>query len=118
MFDLINSFRLRIAHKREENPPLFCLNSMPLLVCKNSRARRSKICRNISEYFPIFGFCASQNMHYFGYKLHAVCSSSGVIYDMDLSQANIHDIHYLNDLKISLSNCILVGDKGYLNAQI
>lgn len=41
-------------------------------------------------------------MHYFGYKLHAIYSSIGVIYDMDLSQANVHGINYLNDIKGAL----------------
>ena len=32
---------------------------------------------------------------------------------MILSQAHHHDINYLNDVKEELSNCILIGDKGY-----
>ena len=118
LFSLTNDFRLKMTRHIEANPEVFCVDSMPLPICKNARAKRSKICRDISSSFPTFGFCASQNMHYFGYKLHAVCSSQGIIYDMDMSQANVHDINYLNDLKGNLNNCILVGDKGDLSAQM
>ena len=41
------------------------------------------------------------------------CSANGVIIRYDLSQAHHHDINYLNDVKDELSNCILIGDKGY-----
>ena len=35
---------------------------------------------------------------------------------MDISQASVHDIHYLNDLKhFGLNNCTLIDDRGYLS---
>ena len=38
---------------------------------------------------------------------------------MDLTKASVHDLHYLNDVKYSgLNNCALIGDKGYLSAEI
>jgi len=48
---------------------------------------------------PDFGFCASQNMYYFGYKLHALCGLSGVIHSYDLSKASVADLHYMKDVK-------------------
>ncbi|WP_416411050.1 hypothetical protein [Empedobacter falsenii] len=51
---------------------------MPLEVCKLSRSSRSKICRETDYAIPNKGYCASQKMHYYGYKLHAVCSAEGV----------------------------------------
>lgn len=57
----------------------FIVDSMPLKVCKLSRASRSKICREEFEINPHKGFCASQSMYYYGCKLHAVCSVNGVI---------------------------------------
>ncbi len=66
---------------------------------------------------PDKGFCASQQMHYYGYKLHAVCSVNGVFQSIDLSAASVHDIHYLKDIEPQIANCVLIGDKGYLSAQ-
>ena len=56
-------------------------------------------------------------MHYFGYKIHAVCTVQGVIKTFDISKASVHDINYLNDVKHQLNNCVLIGDKGYLSQQ-
>lgn len=34
---------------------------------------------------------------------------------LDLTKASVHDIHYLKDVKHLFSNCIITGDKGYIN---
>lgn len=56
-------------------------------------------------------------MHYFGYKIHAVCIVQGVIKTFDISKASVHDVNYLYDVKHQLNNCILIGYKGYLSQQ-
>ena len=35
--------------------------------------------------------------------------------NIGLSKASCHDIHYIDDIRDSLSDCILIGDKGYLS---
>ena len=57
-------------------------------------------------------------MYYYGYKLHAVCGLSGVIHFFDLTKASVHDIHYLKDVKVDYSNCTVIGDRGYISAQV
>lgn len=93
----------------------YILDSMPLEVCRESRIQRSRICREDYETAPDKGYCDSQNLWYYGYKLHAVCTIEGVFIDFDLTRASIHDIHYLKDIKSMYRNCIILGDKGYLN---
>jgi len=39
-----------------------------------------------------------------------------VFKSFDISKASVHDIHYLKDIKIQYSNCVILGDKGYLSA--
>ncbi len=91
---------------------------MPLEVCKLSRAKRSGICKKSGEEkSPNFGYCAAQKMYYFGYKIHAVCTQQGVFKAFDISPVSLHDIYYLNDVKEQFSNCVIIGDKGYLNRQ-
>ena len=51
-------------------------------------------------------------------KLNAICGISGVIHSYDLMQASIHDINYLNDAGQILFNCTLIGDMGYISAEI
>lgn len=107
-----------MVDKLNEFETYFVVDSMPLEVCKLSRSSRSKICKEVDYAIPNKGFCASQNFHFYGYKLHAVCSINGVFQSFDLSPASVHDIHYLKDLKTQLSDCVLLGDKGYLSQSI
>lgn len=93
----------------------FIVDSMPLEVCKLSRSSRSSICKEEYETAPDKGYCASQRNNYYGYKLHALCTIDGVFTDFDLTQASIHDIHFLKNIKQLYQNCTILGDKGYLS---
>lgn len=118
LFPFIENIRQTIASKFNEFEQYFIVDSMPLEVAKVSRAKRSKICKEHDISFPDKGFCASQNQLYYGYKFHAVCSYSGVFQSFDITPASVHDIHYLKDIKEQMSNCVILGDKGYLSADI
>ena len=111
----LEEIRSAIVTRLDVDNDINIVDSMPLEVCKMSRSNRSKICQEFESSSPDFGFCAAQNMRYFGYKLHAVCSPSGVLKMYDISKASVHDIHYLNDVEDQLNNCVLIGDKGYLS---
>jgi len=111
----IEEIRVILSEKFNEYEDYFIIDSMPLEACKLSRSSRSKICKEDFYSSPDRGFCASQQMHFYGYKLHAVCSVQGVFKSLDISKASVHDIHYLKDVKQQLSNCVLLGDKGYLS---
>ena len=113
----LEEIRQKMIEKMDPDESLYIVDSMPLEVCKFGRANRSKVCQEIDESAPNFGFCAAQNFHYFGYKLHAVCTPDGIIKMYDISKASNHDIHFLNDIQSQLENCVLVGDKGYLSRQ-
>ena len=92
---------------------IMVVDSMPLPSCRYSRSKRCKIFKETSTGWPQYGYCATQQQRYYGYKFHCVCSASGIIQMYDLSPANVHDIHYLKDVKEVISNCVLIGDKGY-----
>lgn len=117
LFDFQELIRQKITHLFLEFEDCFIVDSMPLEVCKLSRASRSKICSSDFDTSPNKGYCASQQMNYFGYKLHAICSVNGIISSFDISKASVHDIHYLQDIKSQLSDCVLLADKGYLSAK-
>jgi hypothetical protein len=116
LFSYQEQLRLKLAKSFNEFEDYFIVDSMPLEVCKYSRASRSNICKSNLETAPDRGFCASQNMRYYGYKLHAVCSVASVFESVDISKASVHNIHYLKDIKHQLKDCILLADKGYLSA--
>lgn len=118
LFPFIEELRKKLAFKMNSGQSYFIVDSMPLEICKNARMTRSKICKDKEGAFPNQGFCASQNTRYYGYKLHAVCSVDGVFDNFDLSPASVHDIHYLKDIQAQMSDCVLLGDKGYLSSAI
>lgn len=118
LFFHIEEIRMKMVEKFNEFENYFVVDSMPLEVCKIARSSRSKICKEEDYALPNKGFCASQNLHYYGYKLHAVCSIEGVFQSFDLTPASVHDIHYLKDIKSQLSDCVLLGDRGYLSQTI
>lgn len=114
----LDAIRLKLASNFNEFEDYFIVDSMPLEVCKLSRSSRSRICKEDAFTFPDKGYCAAQSSHYYGYKLHAVCSINGVFQSIDLSPASVHDINYLKDIKLQISDCTLIGDRGYLSAEI
>jgi len=118
LFSTIEQIRKQLSSFFNEFEDFFIVDSMPLEVCKTSRAYRSNICKDIELSFPDKGFCASQNLYYYGYKLHGVCSVSGIFHSIDITPASVHDIHFLNDIQHQISDCVLLGDRGYLSASI
>lgn len=69
------------------------------------------------HHSPDKGYCSSQKKYFYGYKLHSVCSASGVIKSLDLTKASVHDVQYLKAVKKLFSNCIIIGDKGYISRE-
>ncbi len=116
LFNSIEFIRNELSFKFNEFENYFIVDSMPLEVTKLSRSSWSKICKEEFDTAPNRGYCASQKMHYYGYKIHAVCSVEGVFKSFDLSKASVHDIHYLKDIKNQFNDCVILGDKGYLSA--
>ncbi|WP_434059827.1 IS982 family transposase [Myroides odoratimimus] len=110
--------RTKLAKEFLEFEDYFIVDSMPLEICKFSRHSRIKICKEEFESAPSKGFCASQNNWYFGYKLHGVCSVSGIFHSLDITKAEVHDVHFLKNIKQQMSDCVLLGDRGYLSESI
>ncbi len=48
----------------------------------------------------------------------AVCGIGGVMHSYDITAANVYDICYLEDVKWQYSDCMMLGDKGYLSAEV
>jgi hypothetical protein len=118
LFVYIEEIRKKLVSFLSDGSDYYIVDSMPLEICKNARANRSKICKEVEYAIPNKGYCASQATNYYGYKLHAICSVSGVFQSFDLSPASVHDIHYLKDIKQQMFDCKILGDRGYLSESI
>lgn len=114
----IHKLNQRLASSLNEGERVFIIDSIPIPICKMSRARRLKICRKDFETAPDKGFSPSVREYFFGYKLHLVTSVRGVFSSMEITKASVHDVRYLSDIKYSgLNNCTLLGDKGYISTR-
>ena len=113
--DYIDLVRKSLVKQLLPYEDTFVLDSMPLEVCKSARAKRSTVCSENYSTAPNWGYCASHNTYYYGYKLHGMCSIGGVITSVDISKASVADVKYLQDVKQQYSNCVILGDKGYLS---
>ena len=72
---------------------------MPIGICNLSSFSIAGICKVDFQTSLSKGYYASQKLHFHGYKLHAVCSASCVFSDFEFTQATVHDIYYLKNLK-------------------
>jgi len=112
LFLFSEQIRTKLAAQFLRFEDYFIIDSMPLEICKFSRHNRIKICKDDFETAPSKGFCASQNNWFFGYKLH------GVFHSLDITKAEVHDVHFLKNIKQQMSDCVLLGDRGYLSESI
>ena len=117
LFNQTEDLRKLMAERLNRQTDVFAIDSMPLEICKLSREQRNKMGKESERHSPNKGYCASQKKYFYGYKLHSVCSTAGVIQSLDLTKASVHDIQYLKDVKELFSNCIITGDKGYISKE-
>jgi len=118
LFLFSEQIRTKLASDFLEFEDYFIVDSMPLEICKFSRHNRIRICKDEFETAPSKGFCASQNNWFYGYKLHGVCSVTGVFHSFDITKAEVHDVNFLKNIKRQMSDCVLLGDRGYLSESI
>ena len=59
--------RQAIAKAIDGGESVFSIDSKPVKVCQNARASRCTMGKGDIEHAPAWGYCASQNMHYYGY---------------------------------------------------
>ena len=118
LFPFMEKVRQGLAAKFMAFEDYFIIDSMPLEVCKISREKRAKVCKERFESAPDKGFCASQDFYFYGYKLQGVCSVNGVFHSIELTKASVHDATFLQEMNSQLSDCVLIGDKGYLSSSL
>jgi Transposase DDE domain len=118
LFLFSKQIRTKLAFDFLEFEDYFIVDCMQLEICKFYRHNRIKICKDEFEIASSKGFCASQNNRFYGYKLHGVCSVTGVFHSLDIKKAEVHDVNFLKNIKRQMSDCVLLGDRGYLSESI
>ncbi len=109
--------RKNVANFLGQDTSHFCIDSMPIAVCRMARSSRCKMIDEDKTLSPDHGYCASQKTYYFGYKLHSVCDMNGVIFDYKITPASSHDINYLKEYDRFKKGVSIIGDRGYISKQ-
>lgn len=106
-----------VAMQIEKDDKVFVIDSMPLPICKPERVFRCKVCKDDKHGQPAKSYHAAHKVYYYGFKLQLIVSKQSIPITAGMTAANVHDVKYLGmiDFDEQISNCELVGDKGYLS---
>lgn len=94
------------------------IDSVPVMLARGKRARRARVAEEIAGT----GFCATQNEHYRGVKLHLIAArrinTLPLPEKIHLSKASQHDLSALREMNPHLpAGCALFADKAYCDTE-
>ena len=106
-----------VAKQVVKDDKVFVIDSMPLPICRPGRVFRSKVCKDDEHIQPARSFHAAHKVYYYRFKFQLILSKQGIPITAGMTAANVHDVKFLGmlDFDEQLSNCELIGDKGYLS---
>ena len=104
----------------------FIVDSMPLPVCKMVRARRCRKVLNTRRStlthrgtHHYIGRCAAKRWSFYGWRLHLICTPTGVPVSFQMLPASWHDLTPIYELTFALpKGARLYADKGYVSAAV
>jgi len=92
------------------------IDGLPLPVMEFHMAPQRS--RDWDAHGATFGYCASKDKTYFGYRLNLVTTSGGVILDFELTSSNADEREAAEDLLPLYPGRTFLADKGYVSADI
>lgn len=114
LLPVFNQFRNHLLAKLPTDPiQLIDSTPVPIVRYKRSKGPLAKTFDRAN-----YGYCASQDEKYFGFKLHLLTTSRGIPTHFDLTEASLHDVKMLEELASSLNSGIIIGDKGYQDFEL
>ncbi len=93
------------------NDSLHMADGFPMPICKFKRANFSHIFKGHANY----GYCASKNETYYGFKGNVMINSEGVITNITVTAANIDERESLWDIVENIKG-LVIADKGLIGA--
>jgi hypothetical protein len=87
------------------------IDGLPMPVCGFKRANSSKVFRGFAAY----GYCASKDMHYYGFEGHLLVTIHGMVSGFSATAANVDEREMIVEVGAP-ANSLLLGDKGYILA--
>jgi len=86
------------------------LDTKPIPVMGYKRSKRRSDFAGSADY----GFCASRNMKYYGYKLVSLCTLDGIPVVYELVSANTDERLAAESILYALRGCRIYADKGFV----
>jgi len=101
------------------NDPVQVIDTLPVPVCHFRRAASRRIFRDDVVCQPSYGYCASKDWHYFGFKGGVrMSASTGMILAAPILPASPHDSDLLDYLLRGVpSSTRILGDKGFIDLE-
>lgn len=94
----------------------YLLDSLPVAVVGFHHAPRCSADWRMHE--ASFGKVSSKKMTIFGYKLHLLLTSNGIIRDWLLAPAHVHDLPAGEELLLPYTDIDVLADKAYIHAHL
>ena len=91
----------------------FLMDTKPVPVLGYKRSKKRSDFRQSAGY----GYCAARHFHYFGYKLVAATTFSGLPVVYELVAANTDERAAAEEVLAQLGGCDVFGDKGFIGAE-
>jgi len=92
---------------------LFLVDTKPVPVVAVKRSNRHSDFAGSADY----GFCASRNLKYFGYKLVTIATCTGIPVFYELVPVNTDERQAAESVLYHLRGCHLIGDKGFVGQE-
>lgn len=92
---------------------IFLSDGFPIPTCHKKRVRKKNPLRGEAA----FGYCATKDEHYFGFKGHLVTNQNGLIVNYTIAPANIDERDVLPEL-VSNYQGDLIADKGLIRPEL
>ena len=107
VFNLIAKYFKKLELKKE-----FLVDSCPINICHNVRAKRNKVFGK-KQYF---GYVASKKEYFYGIKIHMITTSRGWPVEYLLKPGSMHDSKAFKQMNLDLPRASIVyADSGYIN---
>ncbi|MFZ5988636.1 MAG: IS982 family transposase [Bacillota bacterium] len=111
LLSLFEAFRRFLLTKLQvEGDSIRLIDSTPVPVVRYRRGE-DRLAKSFER--ATFGYCATQDEKYFGFKLHLLTTSTGLPTHFDITEASLPDVKMLEELTSSFNKLIIIGDKGY-----
>lgn len=116
----IKELMKRVGMNLNEKGQINIVDSVPCPIVKNSRERQYRICKEDETTAPRKGYSAVDKRYFIGYKLHLMTSENGIIQDMMITPANVHDIEFLKRVEPEMYyyNSTIIGDRAYISEPV